>query len=248
VVVVATTTAAAAAATATTGRPSTRRGGDSDTDRVLRNRRSARRLHAGTYLVTAYLFLSGISLLGEGRPSLEALLGGHLAAAQWHRWVGYGLIGAAALVIALRPRSSGRFLADSVRFRGEDLRWFASYPAFLLRPSRNPPARHGGHFDPGQRVFNVTVVVALAALSISGVLMSFPQAFTPATFAWSLRIHRLAMWAIAAAVTGHVLVASGVTAAYRGVWRAMHGDGRVSRELAERLWPGWAEHRGPDAP
>jgi cytochrome b subunit of formate dehydrogenase len=240
--------AAAVAATATTDKPSGRRGAAADTDRVLRNRRPARRLHAGTYLLTAFLFVSGISVMGEGYPSLEGLLGGHLAAAQWHRWVGYGLMAGAALVIALRPRSSGRFLADSVRFNGQDLRWFGSYPAFLLRPSRNAPARHGGHFDPGQRVFNITVVVALTGLSITGVLMSFPQAFTPATFAWSLRIHRLAMWALAAAVAGHLLVASGATAAYRGVWRAMHGDGRVSRDLAERLWPTWTERRGPDAP
>jgi hypothetical protein len=28
----------------------------------------------------------------------------------------------------------------------------------------------------------------------------------------------------------------------------MHGDGRVSRDLAQRLWPAWAEGRGPDAP
>jgi cytochrome b subunit of formate dehydrogenase len=215
---------------------------------VLRNRRSARRLHAGTYLVTTFLFLSGISLLGEGHPILEALLGGHLAAAQWHRWVGYGLTAGAALVIALRPRSSGHFVAQSVRFRGQDLRWFASYPAFLLRPSRNAPTRHEGHFDPGQRVFNVVVVVALAVLSVSGVLMSFPQTFTPATFSWGFRIHRLATWALAGAVAGHVVVASGATAAYRGVWRAMHGDGRVSRDLAERLWPNWAERRGPYAP
>jgi cytochrome b subunit of formate dehydrogenase len=238
----------AGAVTAITGRPAGRRGAAADTDRVLRNRRPARRLHAATYLVTAFLFLSGISLLGEGHPSLESLLGGHLAAAQWHRWVGYGLMAGAALVIALRPRSSGRFFAESVRLRGQDLRWFVSYPAFLMRPSRNAPTRHGGHFDPGQRVFNMAVVVALGALSISGVLMSFPQAFTPETFAWSFRMHRFAMWALAVAVAGHVLVASGAMAAYRGVWRAMHGDGRVSRDLAERLWPAWAEGRGPDAP
>jgi cytochrome b subunit of formate dehydrogenase len=215
---------------------------------VLRNARPARRLHAGTYLVTTFLFVSGISVLGEGHPSLETLLGGHLAAARWHRWGGYGLMAGAALMIALRPRASGRFVAESIRFNGRDLRWFVSYPAFLLRPSRNAPARHGGHFDPGQRVFNIAAVVALAGLSITGVLMSFPQAFTPATFAWSLRLHRLAMWALAAGIAGHVLVASGATAAYRGVWRAMHGDGRVSRDLAERLWPTWMERRGPDEP
>ncbi|HXF71459.1 MAG TPA: cytochrome b/b6 domain-containing protein [Actinomycetota bacterium] len=218
-------------------------------ERLLRNRPAARRLHAGLYVLTLALLASGVALLGEGIRPLEGLFGGHVASARAHRWLGYGLIGAAALVALARPRAAARFLADSARFRRGELAWFASYPAFLLRPSRNAPARHEGHFDPGQRVFNLAVVAALLALSVTGLLMSFPRAFVPAVFAWSLKVHLAATWALAAAVAGHVLVASGALRAYRGAWRAMHARGLVPRELAERLWPAWAERQGPrDAP
>jgi len=214
-----------------------------DTERILRNRPAARRIHAGTYLVTLVLLVSGVSLLGEGIPSLGALFGGHVAAAWSHRWVGYALIVGIGIVLLLRPAASLRFLAESSRFRMADLRWLTSYPAFLLGPARHRPAHHEGHFDPGQRLFNLLVVGSLVALSATGLLMSFPQAFVPAVFAWSLRVHRASTWALAASVGGHVLVASGVLSAYRGVHRAMHRDGRVDRRLAETLWPRWAEEQ-----
>lgn len=210
-------------------------------ERLPRNRPAARRLHAGLSLLTLGLLVSGVAVLGEGVRPLEALFGGHVASARAHRLLGYGLIAAAGLVALARPRAAGRFLIESARFRRGELRWFAAYPAFVLRPSRNAPARHEGHFDPGQRLFNLVVIAAFLVLSATGALMSVPAAFVPEVFAWSLRIHRLATWALLAAVGGHVVVASGVLRAYRGVWRAMHAGGLVPRELAERLWPGWAE-------
>ncbi len=209
--------------------------------RPLRNRPPARRLHAVLYVLTFLLLFSGVALFGQGIRPLEGVLGGHVAAAGRHRLAGYVLLAGGGLLLVLRPRASARFLLESIRFRRAELGWFGSYPAFLLHPSRNQPARHEGHFDPGQRLFNLLVLVSLAALSATGVLMSFPSAFVPQVFAWSLRVHLVATWALTAGVAGHVVVASGVLSAYRGTWRAMHGNGRVPRNLAERLWPGWSE-------
>jgi formate dehydrogenase subunit gamma len=181
--------------------------------------------------------------LGEGSPALEALFGGHLSTARWHRWVGFGLLGFGVLVAVVRPGPSAWFLFESVRFRRKDLGWFSRYPSFLLRPARYPPAPHDGHFDPGQRVFNVLVVVSLVALAATGAVMSFPDRFLPAAFGASLRIHRAATWVLGIAVAGHLVVASGVLPGYRGVWRAMHRDGRVPAALGELLWPKWARRQ-----
>lgn len=198
-------------------------------------------MHGGVYLATAFLLLSGVAVGGEGHPAVADLIGGHVAAAAWHRWVGYGLIGLGLLIPLMRPGAAGRFLAESIRFRPSDVRWFAKYPRFVLRPSRHDPERHEGHFDPGQRVLNCVILLAFTALGATGMVMSFPEAVTPTAFAWSLRIHRAATWVLVGSVAGHVLVASGVLAAYRGVWRAMHWDGRVPTGLAAKLWPAWAE-------
>jgi len=212
-------------------------------ERLLRNAPPARRLHAGIYLTTAFLLYSGVAVAGEGRPALENAIGGHVAAAVSHRWVGYALIGTGLAVLALRSRAARRFLLESVRFRPADLLWFTTYPLFLLRPSRHAPARHEGHFDPGQRVLNCVILLSFTILAVTGIVMSFPEAVTPAAFGWSLRIHKAATWVLAGSVGGHVLVASGILPAYRGVWRAMHGGGRVPAGLARRLWPRWAEDR-----
>ena len=211
--------------------------------RVLRNARAARRLHLLVYVGITLLVVSGISLLGNGIPRIEALFGGHESTGRWHRWIGFALIGLAILVSLVRSRSVGRFLRESVRFRAADLDWFLTYPRFVTRPARNDPAPHEGHFDPGQRVFNCVIVLAFVLLSVTGLFMSFPEKFTPAVFAWSFRFHRWATWAIVVAVVGHVLIASGFLRAYRGVWRAMHGSGRVDASLARRLWPRWAEEQ-----
>jgi cytochrome b subunit of formate dehydrogenase len=213
---------------------------------LLRNRPAARRLHAAVYLLTGFLFLSGFAVLGEGSPALEALLGGHVPTARWHRWVGFGLTALGLLAVVLRSRTSIWFLAESVRFGRQDLDWFVRYPRFLLSPSRYAPAPHQGHFDPGQRVFNLVVVVALLALAATGAVMSFPQRFLPAAFAASLQIHRAATWGLGIAVAGHLLVVLGVFRGYRGVWRAVHWDGRVTATLGHALWPKWAREKEGD--
>jgi formate dehydrogenase subunit gamma len=87
---------------------------------------------------------------------------------------------------------------------------------------------------------NCVVVVSLVVLAVTGVVLSFAPLVTPAAFAWNLRVHRLATWILAAAVALHLVVATGILPGYRGVWRAMHVDGRVPARLAGLLWPRWA--------
>jgi cytochrome b subunit of formate dehydrogenase len=209
--------------------------------RILRNGRRARWLHALVYLTTVFLAYSGIAVLEEGRPALADVLGGHVPAATSHRWVGYGLLVVAALVVVVWWRAAGRFLSDSVEFRRSDGRWLAGYPRMALARRRPAPApHHAGHFDPGQRVFNILLLLALFVLGATGVVLGMPQRFLPAAFAWSFRIHKLTTWVLIGLVAGHLLLASGLLPGYRGVWRAMHRDGRVPATTAARLWPAWA--------
>jgi cytochrome b subunit of formate dehydrogenase len=209
--------------------------------RLPRNGRRARWLHALVYLTTAFLAYSGIAVLAEGHPGLASVLGGHVPAATSHRWVGYGLLVVAVLVVVVWWRAAGRFLIDSVEFRRSDLSWFAGYPRMALTPRRPPSApHHFGHFDPGQRVFNLLLVLALVVLGGTGVVLGMPERFVPAVFGWSLRVHEVTTWVLIGLVLGHLLLASGVLPGYRGVWRAMHRDGRVPAATARRLWPHWA--------
>jgi cytochrome b subunit of formate dehydrogenase len=206
----------------------------------LRNGRQARWLHTVIYLSTLFLAYSGIAVLLEGHPALARPLGGHVPTATSHRLVGYGLLIAAALIAVVWWRAAGRFVANSVRFSRIDLRWLAGYPRMALAPGRSEPAPHRGHFDPGQRVFNVLLVLTFLVLGVTGIVMGMPERFLPSVFGWSLRIHELATWVLIGLVAGHLLLASGLLPGYRGVWRAMHLGGRVPAATARRLWPLWS--------
>jgi len=206
----------------------------------LRNGRQARWLHTVIYLSTLFLAYSGIAVLLEGHPALARPLGGHVPTATSHRLVGYGLLIAAALIAVVWWRAGGRFVANSVRFSRIDLRWLAGYPRMALAPGRSEPAPHRGHFDPGQRVFNVLLVLTFLVLGVTGIVMGMPERFLPSVFGWSLRIHELATWVLIGLVAGHLLLASGLLPGYRGVWRAMHLGGRVPAATARRLWPLWS--------
>jgi cytochrome b subunit of formate dehydrogenase len=215
-------------------------------ERQLRNGRRARWLHALVYLTTVFLAYTGIAVLAEGHPRLASVLGGHVPTATSHRWVGYGLLVVAGVVVLVWWRAAGRFLNDSVQFRRSDVKWFAGYPRMALAPRRPAPApHHYGHFDPGQRIFNLLLVLALLVLGATGVVLGLPGRFVPAVFGWSLRIHKLTTWVLIGLVLGHLLLASGMLPGYRGVWRAMHLGGRVPAATARRLWPHWAAGPGP---
>ena len=99
--------------------------------------------------------------------------------------------------------------------------------------------RHEGHFDPGQRIANVAIVVLLATLIGSGVALVFVHV-GPA-FAVAAAIHRVATIAFTVVIAGHIVVAAGILPGYRGTWRSMHLGGRLRLDTAWRLWPGWTE-------
>ncbi|MEX0834274.1 MAG: cytochrome b/b6 domain-containing protein [Actinomycetota bacterium] len=203
-------------------------------------------MHATLYLTTGFLFLSGVAVFAEGQHWIAAVFGGHVGAAVSHRWVGFLLIAAAGVIVVANPRSARRFLRDSFHFRRSDVWWFRSYPGFVLHPTRNTLPNHNNHFDPGQRVFNIVVVISLLVLAVTGLFMAFPQQFAPGVYAFNIRLHQIATVVLLLSVIGHLVVATGLLPAYRGVWRAMHGNGEVPVRLAEILWPGWTDRKAPE--
>lgn len=204
---------------------------------VRRNNRKTRWFHAGVYLTVLVLLFTGwwLTLGGEGSPSTLSSLSG-VSDAELHTWTGWGFAGLVALGVVLGHRAARTLVVDSVRFRRTDLRWLRRWPSALFTGRFD---RHDGHFDPGQRIMNVAVIVLLLALIVSGVGLVVVSGGPE--FVWYNRIHRWSTYLITPALAGHIIVASGVLPGYRGAWRAMHLGGRLRTEVAERLWPGWLE-------
>ncbi|HEX5018557.1 MAG TPA: cytochrome b/b6 domain-containing protein [Actinomycetes bacterium] len=207
------------------------------TTTVERYHRSTRWLHAVVYLSVLTLLATGTWLLigREGDPSPLSELTG-VSDARLHVWVGWALIGVLALGLVAKGRSLALFALESVRFRKTDLLWFRRWPLALFTGRFT---RHEGQLDPGQRVANVVLAVALVAVLASGVGMALLHG-GPA-FVWLVRIHKWSTYILIPLLLGHIVIAAGVPPGYRGVWRSMHLGGRLDRNVAQRLWPAWTE-------
>ncbi|WP_433465165.1 cytochrome b/b6 domain-containing protein [Spirillospora sp. CA-128828] len=206
-------------------------------DTVERYTRPTRWFHAGVYAGVLVLLATGWWLLlgHEGRPSLLARLF-HMPDTTLHKDVGWALTALVVLGLVVGVRAVRTFVIESLRFRRGDARWFLRWPAAVVTGRF---VRHGGHFDPGQRVANVLLAAGLLVLVGSGV--GLVTLHGGPAFAVLARVHKWATYFSTVLIAGHVLVASGILPGYRGVWRSMHLGGRLDARVAGRLWPGWLE-------
>ena len=207
------------------------------TAEVERYSRSARWFHAAVYLTVLVLLGTGwwLALGREGKPSPLSRLTGQ-PDTQLHTWVGWALTGVVVAGLLVGVRAAATFAVESLRFRRQDLSWLAGWPKATMTGRF---ARHEGHFDPGQRIANIVLVVLLAALVVSGVGLA--RLHGGPTFAVLVHVHRWATYAVTPVILGHILIACGVLPGYRGVWRSMHLGGHLDRRVARRLWPAWVE-------
>lgn len=211
---------------------------------VERYPRSARRYHTAIYVVTLLLLATGWWLLAgrEGEPSPIALLTG-IPDATIHTWLGWALVVVALSPLPFALRGIVRFVRETLRYDHGDLGWLARLPAAIVT-GRFP--RHEGHFDPGQRIANVAIVVLLLVLIASGVGLTLEH--VGPVFAVLAAIHRLATIGFTIVIVGHIVVALGILPGYPGVWRSMHFGGHLRMDTARRLWPGWAERHSAGTP
>jgi formate dehydrogenase subunit gamma len=206
--------------------------------------RRTRWYHAGVYVFTLVALGTGlwIHFGQEGRASFLARLLNRPDIVI-HEDAGWVLVGLTGIAVIFGFRAIATFVAETFRYRRGDGAWLGRWPkaAFTGRFGR-----HGGHFDPGQRIANVILAVGLLTLLASGVALLNVHGGP-----WFVRladIHRWTTYILVPIIAGHIIVASGVLPGYRGVWRSMHWGGRVRPDTAERLWPEWAEQQTPGAP
>lgn len=206
-------------------------------DALQRNPRRTRWFHASIYVATLVLTATGWWLLfgREGQPSWLARVAG-APDVVLHEYFGWALGAVAGLGAIVGARGALRFVLDSVTFDRGDARWLRHWPTAVFTGRFTP---HRRHFDPGQRIANVIMVLCLFALIVSGFGL-LATSGGPA-FVWFLRVHKWATYVLTPVIVGHVIIGLGVFPGYRGVWRAMHLGGKVSEVTARRLWPEWTK-------
>jgi formate dehydrogenase subunit gamma len=211
---------------------------------IERYRRRARSFHTAVYLATLLLLYGGWWLLvgREGEPSVLARALGQSDSAI-HQSLGWLLLALAVVSLVINRNGVVSFVRETLRLDRGDMAWLARWPRALFSGRFG---RHEGHFDPGQRLANIVMVLCFAGLLGSGAGLAVLGG-GPA-FAWLHRIHTWATFILTPLIAAHVLVAIGVLPGYRGVWRSMHLGGRLPLDTARRLWPGWTERKVADTP
>jgi formate dehydrogenase subunit gamma len=201
---------------------------------VVRNNRRTRLYHAAVAAATVTLMGTGWWLLtgNEGNPSILARMTG-VPDTEIHRWTGWILAGLALVPLTIGIRATVTFVSETLRVDRGDGQWMRRWPVGATTGRFAP---HRGHFDPGQRLANIAFVVALVTLVVTGAALTVLHGGP--TFAWMVRVHRLATYVLTPLVIGHVLIAVGVLPGYRGARRAMGITGRVPDATIRRLWPG----------
>lgn len=204
-------------------------------DYVRRHSRAGRWLHAGVYVTVLVLLGTGwwFVLAGyERRSPLAALTGQRDGAV--HELAGYGLAVVFLIWLPFGGRGIVAFIRDSLRFRRGDGAWLRRWPRSALTGRF---ADHDGDYDPGQRLANVVMLLALTVIVLSGLWMLFGPPL-PINL---LTVHRWATFALTPVLIGHIVVGAGVLPGYRGVWRAIHLGGRLPVDVARRIWPAWLD-------
>lgn len=199
---------------------------------VQRYGRAARWFHAAVYVTVLVALGTGwwFVLNRYERP----LLG--LPDTAIHELAGLLFALVCVVQLVLRFGAVRAFLRESLQHDDGDVGWFRGWPKALVT-GRFP--RHGGRYDPGQRLANLVILGTLATIALTGfamLLLSLPQPWADLM----VDLHTWATFIFTPVVLGHVVIASGVLPGYRGVWRSMHLGGRLPREVAERIWPEWA--------
>jgi cytochrome b subunit of formate dehydrogenase len=204
---------------------------------VQRYGRAARWFHAGIYMTVLVLLATGWWFIIDGyrHDSPLATMTG-LADADVHELAGYGAVAVFLLWLPFGARSIGPFVRDTLRFRRGDARWLGDLPKAAFSGRFGPQQ---GHFDPGQRMANIMIVVTLSVLAASGLGMIY----LPPIGIDLLTVHRWSTFFVTPVIVGHIVVASGILPGYRGVWRSIHLGGRLPIEVARRIWPGWVKEQ-----
>ena len=196
----------------------------------------ARLVHFSHLTFTVVLAFTGLVILFPGlfpwvsRGALRAT----------HLWVSLFSVAIPLGGAALAPRATLELLSEYPSWSLKDLVWLIRFPFRLFQPQRKievPVIRT--KLNPGQKLMGGSLLTLLTLLAASGTLRLFPNTIPPSVIARAETVHRVAFPILLFLLSGHLAIGSGAFEIYSGVWRAMFGDGTVTRRLAQEHWPYW---------
>ncbi len=141
--------------------------------------------------------------------------------------------------LALRFRSTVHFLSEYTRWTLDDLVWLVKFVPGLIRPDKYHLPLIKTKINPGERLVGASMIAVSSALAVTGLIRVWGDWVSPGLLVRAEAIHRVSFLLLLLFLAGHITVGLGILPSYRGVARAMFGDGQITLSLAGRHWPYW---------
>ncbi len=207
---------------------------------VQRKSAVARAIHFVHFLAGFSLFYTGLALFVPSLVFLADWVGGFTVTRTVHRAAAIFFIGIPLLGIIFNWRGFTQMLRDIFAPWDEDDReWLRKSARYLFNAKTKMPPQ--GKMKSGQRVADWFILGGALVQSLTGIIMwqniYFPKAFVR----WMYPIHDTSMIVLGIFLLIHIYLGSGLFQPYRGMYRAIFGDGQVTEEQARYHWPKWAE-------
>jgi len=191
-------------------------------------------LHWMLALSCLCLCVTGLGMMFQTFNFVGALFGGLKSLKLVHNFT--GLVFAVSLVLVIRMwwKEAGVFVFP------EDLNWIMVAGGYLWHVDKVPET---GKYNPGQKLFFLTVAACGVLMIVTGLIMWFPTALPTGLVRWMYPLHALGFVVIFAFFFVHLYLG---TIGNPGTVQAMF-TGWVTREWVKKQHPGWLkemEHEG----
>lgn len=207
--------------------------------RIVRNSKLARFVHWIHTISCLLLFYTGVALYIDRLNFLMRLFGGMDGSRLVHRICAAVFIGIPVLGIIFNFKAFSEFMKEVFSWEEGDTKWLMRFPKYLFKASTPMPP--SGKLKAGQKFADWFVLGSAVLISLTGIVMLWPNTFPTALVMWCYPLHVISMIVLGVMLLGHIYLGSGIFQPYRGAIRMMFGDGTVSKEDAEYHWAKWAK-------
>jgi formate dehydrogenase subunit gamma len=181
-----------------------------------------------------FLCVSGLGMMFQSLNFLGTIMGGLKSLKLLHNFV--GLVFGISILLAIRMwwKEAGVFVFP------EDLDWIKTAGGYLWHVDK---VAETGKYNPGQKMFFLTVAACGLLMLLTGLIMWFPLALPTGLVRWMYPLHALGFVAIFAFFFIHLYLG---TIGNPGTVQAMI-TGWVTRGWLKKQHPGWLkemEHEG----
>jgi formate dehydrogenase subunit gamma len=207
---------------------------------IQRRSAVARFIHFIHFLATLTLFYTGLALYHPIFKFLADWVGGFGVTRVAHRAAAIFFIGIPLLAIIFNWRGFVEFMREIFAPWDEDDKEFMRrfIPYLFNAKTKMPPQKK---IKSGQRVADWFILGSALLIALSGLVMWLNVYFPKPFVRWMYPIHELSMIVLGVFLLGHAYLGSGLFQPYRGMYRVMFGNGKVTEAEARYHWQKWAE-------